>query len=226
VVSPKFGLLAARAPGDRQATAHRRSWSLRAAADRLQAPASAPEVLTIASTARDGASATSPGRHPSLRGLQLLGRRRGSVVQRDERAPVHAEVVGLAGVADDPSGLQVSQPAPDIRGVRAQPAAPPGVIAGGNRAPAHDRREPVNELPDRARVVPGALRMPPAPQQPLDRVRARLETIVATRATAARAARDVDERVGLQPPGLGRQRSAPGRMPDAPTRRRSRHGRG
>ena len=219
MVSPKFGLLAMWVPGDRQATTHRRSWPLRAAADCLQAPAAAPALaITLAATC--GAAATSPGRHPLPCDLQLLARRIGSVVQGDERAPVHAEVVGLAGVADDPGGLQVRQPAPDIRGVRAQPAPPPSVIAGGNRAPAHDRRQSLDELPDRARVVPRALGVPPAPQQPLDRVRACLEAIVTTGATAPRAARDVDERVGLQSPGLGRQHGAPGGMPHAPARRR------
>src|ERR1700704_6638925 len=117
VVSPKFGLLVAsklplgsrrhlpalthiHVPGDRQATTHRRSWPVRAAPDCLQAPAAAPAALTIALAARCGAPATSPGRHPLPCGLQLLGPRIGSLVQSDERAPVHTEVVGLAGVAD------------------------------------------------------------------------------------------------------------------------------
>ncbi len=236
MVSPKFSsptigelaldgrhastIVCGQASGDREAPARRSVRRMRAAPDRLQTPA-APSAIA-AMPACHAAPSARPRSHPQPCRLHLLRRRRGRAVQRDERAPVHAEVVGLAGVTDDPGGLQVSQPAPHIGGVRAQPPPAPRIVTRRHRPPPHDRREPVDELPDRARVVPGALGMSPAPQQPLDRIRACLEPIVATGATPPCATGDVDERVGLQPPGLGRQHGARGGMPDTPARRRGR----
>jgi hypothetical protein len=212
-------IVCGQAPGDREAPARRSARRLRAATDRLQAPAATSAIAAM--PACRAAPSVRPRSHPQPCGLQLLRRRRGRVAQRDQRAPVQAEIVGLASEADDPGRLQVSQPAPHIGGVRAQPPPAARIVTRRHRAPAHDRREPIDELPDRARIVPRALGVPPAPQQPLDCIRTRLETIVATRATAPRAARGCRTRwsAAARAPAAARRAARDARRARAPPRR-------
>lgn len=140
-------------------------------------------------------------------------------MQGDERAPALSAVVAFTLVADDAGGLQVIEPAAHVLGVRLQPTFALLAIAR-RRTPAHDRRERVDELPDRTGVVAAAMRMAPTPQQPLDRVRARLEAIITLGATAPSVACDVHPGVGLQAPGLGWQRRARRAVPvSSPGRR-------
>ena len=86
-------------------------------------------------------------------------------------------------------------------------------------APAHHRRQPRHQLPDRRREPRRALRVPEPEQVALDRVRARLQPIVTRRRAPARSPRATQQRVDHQPPGLGRQRLD--RRPIPTTRRPS-----
>ena len=159
-----------------------------------------------------GAVAEAP--QAPARDAELVGGRRRRVQERDQRAPELAAVVVLALVGDHAGGLELVEPPLHGLAVRAHPALAVGAALRG-APPPHRRRQADDELRDRARVVARALPGAPAPQHPLDGVRARLEAIVARGATAARVTRDVHERVDQQAPGLGRHGRPLGPIPAA-----------
>ena len=85
----------------------------------------------------------------------------------------------------------------------------------GSLAPAHHRRDPDDELLDRARVPRRACGVPEPEQVSLDRVRPGLQAIVTRRDAPPLAARASDERTNHQAAGLGRQRRPSRPIPDA-----------
>ena len=88
--------------------------------------------------------------------------------------------VALGLVRDQAGRLQVVEPALHAAPMRAHEPRPLRRVAR-DRAPAHHRRQPHHQLPDRRRVARRPLRVPEPEQVPLDRVRARLQPIVARR---------------------------------------------
>ena len=127
-------------------------------------------------------------------------------------------VVALGLVRDHARGLQVIQPALHAACDARARTAPARRVAR-DRAPAHHRRQPRHQLPDRRREPRRALRVPEPEQVALDRVRARLQPIITGRRAAARAARAAQQRGHHHAPGLGRQRLD--RRPIPTTRRPS-----
>src|SRR3954470_19998124 len=146
----------------RQARSRGALGALGAPTDRLEvAPRRATSTLPAA-------AAVLPRPHALARPVQLVGGWRGRGVQGDERAPQLAAVVALALIAEQPGDLEVVQPALDALAVRTDPALSLDARRR-RRPPVHDRCQRGDELRDRAREAPRALRARPAPQQALDR---------------------------------------------------------
>ena len=97
--------------------------------------------------------------------------------------------------------------------------APLGTIAR-DRTPAHHRRQPRHQLPDRGREPRRALRVTEPEQVALDRVRARLQPIIPRRLAPPLATGPAEQRAHHDPARLGRQRLD--RRPIPATRRPSR----
>src|SRR5215211_7869037 len=141
-----------RAPA-RQARPRLRVRDLGAAADRLQAaPGRLPARLTQALTSR-------PAAHAPAGGVALLGRGRRRAGKRDHDPPPVALVVDLGLELDQTRVAQPGEPALHRRAMaakepRALACAPPRY-----RPPAHDRRQPGDELVGGASEAPGALGM-------------------------------------------------------------------
>ena len=158
--------------------------------------------------------ARSRARHPRARRGATRSSRRvgaGAAQQHDLRAPPQPVAVALGLVRDQARGLQVVQPALHAAAVRAHEPRPLAPIAR-DRAPAHHRRQPHDQLPDRRREPRRALRVPEPEQVALDRVRARLQPIV-TRRRRSRAlvARDRAARMTTSRPGSAGSGSIAGR---------------
>ncbi len=77
-----------------------------------------------------------------------------------------------------------------------------------DRAPAHHRCQPRDQLSDRGREARRALRVTEPEQVALDRVRARLQPVVTGRRASALAARAAEQRAHHHAARLGRQRLA------------------
>src|SRR5215211_1061063 len=155
--------------------------NLGAAADRLQAaPGRLPARLTQSLTSR-------PAAHALAGGVALLGRGRRRAGKRDHDPPPVALVVDLGLELDQAGVAQPGEPALHRRamaakGPRALACAPPRYSP-----PAHDRREPGNELIRGASEAPRAFGVRLPVQVALDRVDVGLQAIVARGHAPARA---------------------------------------
>ena len=174
----------------------------RADASRARVDAPGPPLRArIAPRARRHASArdAAPARaHASraradARTASSLADGSGAAQQHDLRAPPHAVAVALGLVHDQAGRLQVVEPALHAAPVRAHEPRPLRATAR-NRPPADHRRQPHDELRDRRRVPRRPLRVTEPEQVALDRVRARLQPIVARRRAAARTTRPAEQR--------------------------------
>jgi hypothetical protein len=195
-----------------------RAWPRRRCARSDRGQRARASTLALASALAGPPRACTP-----LGDAQLLGRRRGRGEEHDLRAPPPATCVALGLMRDHAGGLEIVEPALHALAMRAhepRPLRPPP----RHRAPAHHRRQPHNQLLDRARVARRARRMPEPKQVALDRVRARLEPVIARRDAAAPATRTTEQRAHDQAPGLGRKRLArrpiPATTRNSATRRR------
>lgn len=196
----------------RQAPAQRGLWLTGASADRAQRRR-APMVATTRPLTR------APPPCPLARCLQLFATRLGRSLQHDLRAPPPAGVVALGLVGDQTRGLQVVQPALHALAVRAH--KPPSLSASGrDLTPAHHRRQPHNQLLDRARKPARARRVPQPEQVPLDHIHTGVDPVIARRDAAACPARTSKQRTDDEPAGLGRKRR-PSRAVPTPLRRRA-----
>ena len=127
-----------------------------------------------------------------------------------------AVLLGLVG--DQARGLQVIQPPLHAPAMRPHKPRTLGTIAR-DVTPAHHRRQPRHQLPDRRRKPRRALRMPEPEHVALDRIHARFVPIVAGCRASARSPRTTQQRADHQTPGLRRQRLD--RRPIPTTRRPS-----
>ncbi len=119
-----------------------------------------------------------------------------------------------------PSISDVSLPALHASPVRPDEARPRSAAAW-HRTPAHDRREPDDELRDRRRVPRRAARVPEPEQVALHRVHLRLEPVVARCRAARRGTGATEQRAHDQATRFGRQRLDPA-APPAPAARAAR----
>jgi hypothetical protein len=194
-------------PGSRGPRARRRDGA--SVADRAQSR-SDPSAATPRSLTRRPA-ARPCGREPRL---DVCRHRRSE--QHQLRPPPQPCAVLLRLVRDDTRGLQVIEPA-----LHTAPMSPNEPRARSytarHRSPAHDRREPDDELLDRRRKARRARRVPEPEGVALHRVHARLQAIVPRRRATARPTRPTQQRRDDQAPGLRRQRLA--RRPIPTTRR-------
>jgi len=188
-------------------SARRRAAPTDAAQARSHPAASPPRALTR--TPPPSAASC----HPQLQPC----RRRGGQ-EHDLGAPPQPVAVLLGLVRDQARGLQVIQPPLHAAAVCPHEPRTRGTVAR-DLAPAHHRRQPRDQLPDRRREPGRALCVPEPEDVALDRVRARLEPIVTRRRAPAGPSRTTQQGVDHQPPGLERQRL--GRRPIPTTRRPS-----
>jgi hypothetical protein len=130
--------------------------------------------------------------------------------------PVYILTTLLGLMRDQPGRLQVIKPALHALAMRAHK---PRTLSAASRcgAPAHHRRQPHDELLDRAREPCRARSVPEPEQVALDRVDARLQPIIARREAATGASRAPQQRAHNQTTRLRRQRLARRPIP-APTR--------
>jgi len=210
---PPARLMHAHAPLDRhpRPTRHRRHAAARP--DRAQArrhPRPAPaRTLT-----------RPPPPRPPPRDRQLVSRRLGRGLEDDLRPPPQPARVALGLVDHEPRGLQIVQPALHAAPMRTHEPRPLHPVAR-HPAPAHHRRQPRHQLPDRRRKPRRALRVPEPEQVALDRVRARLQPIITRRLTPARTTSPPEQRAHGQAARLGRQRLKRRPIPTTASRRAS-----
>ncbi len=150
-----------------------------------------------------------------LRALQLWRRRQRRREQHDLRAPPQPVAIALGLMRHHARGLQVIQPALHAAPVRTHEPRPPGRVAR-HRTLAHHRRQPRHQLPDRGRKPRRALRMTQPEHVALDRVRPRLQPIIAWCLAPPRSVR---AGVHHQPPVRARLDRRP--IPDEPRARRA-----
>ena len=174
------------APLDRHSRAPAPARHAAAPADAGEAWRHARATLARALTARPAAGTTA--RHGKFARVGLRRRQ-----QHDLRAPPHPRLIALWLVRDHARRLQIVQPALHAAPVRAHEPRTARRI-GGDRAPAHHRRHPRDQLRDRRRVPRRALRVTEPKQIALERERARLHAIVPGRPAPARAARSAEQR--------------------------------
>ncbi len=197
-------------PRPRQPPPSARTRDPAGAADRAQRPRPPRPAATRPLT-------PPPATRPALSDAQLLRARRGRRLQHDLRPPPQAPAVALGLMRDHAADLQVVEPTlhrPPMR--RHKPATLQRVHGRG--APAHHRRQPDDQLLDRAREPPRARCVPEPEQIPLQRIHPRLQTIVTRRRAPPRTPCPSQQRVDDQAARLGRQRLDRGPVPrPAPT---------
>jgi hypothetical protein len=157
-----------------------------------------------------------PTGRPPARDPQLLSGRLRRGQQHNLRAPPRPRLVTLRLVRDQSRGFQIVKPPLHGAPVCTHKLRALARIAR-HRSPAHHRRHPNHELCDRRRVPAGPLRVPQPEQVALERVRPRLQSVIARRRAAAPAPRPAQQRAHHQSPGLRRQRRD--RRPIPTTRR-------